>query len=61
MDSVLIGHSLYVLPRLQRRFGGVFMDSRGSRYDRELELMEEADLLEPGAERLSASRRSSQE
>ncbi|CAJ1401002.1 unnamed protein product [Effrenium voratum] len=49
MGKVLIGHSLYVLPRLQRRFGGVFMDSRGSRYDRELELMEEADLLEPGA------------
>eukprot|EP00913_Durusdinium_trenchii_P000654 g607.t1 len=50
--EVLIGHSLSLLPRLVTaggRFGGVFMDTRGSRYDQEVALMIEHDLLAPHA------------
>ena len=49
--KVLIGHSLSLLPRLgcSNRFGGVFTDTRGSRYDQEVLMMIERDLLEPKA------------
>lgn len=51
--KVLIGHSLSLLPRLaanmNERFGGVFTDTRGSRYDQELMMLIQHGLLEPKA------------
>ncbi|CAE8627485.1 unnamed protein product [Polarella glacialis] len=55
--EVLIGHSEQLLPRIPalRKFGpgkgfcAVFMDQKGSRYDRDLEVLEDHGLLLPGA------------
>lgn len=49
--EVLTGHSRDVLPFLARDgrhvFGFVFMDQRGSRYEEDLESLEEKGLLHP--------------
>merc|ERR1712046_282847 len=58
VDSIRVytGHSQDLLPRLQAqrarnpsRFKAMFMDQRGSRYDEDIELMEQLGLLHSGA------------